>query len=186
MEFTMSGTGGDITGTGDSDYTADPPDSSLTMSVGGQQMSMLTIGHVMYLQTSQSGKKYLKYDLDDPNNPLGSQLSDQLDPASSMTSFAKAVTAVSSYGRENVGGRKLDHYEMTVDTSKLATGASSGLPADLKADVWFDSEGRLAQLRMDLGAVTYDATLTDFDKAVHLSAPPASQVTEAQPPTGQG
>ena len=42
--------------------------------------------------------------------------------------------------------------------------------------VWLDDEGRMAKTSMGLGAVQYDATLSDFDKAVELEAPPADQV----------
>ena len=34
-------------------------------------MTMLLLDKVMYVQSAQQGDKFVKYDLDDPNNPLG-------------------------------------------------------------------------------------------------------------------
>ena len=34
----------------------------------------------------------------------------------------------------------------------------------------------MAKTSMDMGAIQYDATLSDFDKAVELEAPPKDQV----------
>ena len=179
IEFTMGGAGGEMTGSGDVDYTATPPNMQMSMELGPQSVGMLLVEKVMYVQSSQAGGKYVKFDLDDPANPLGSGLSERLDPAGSVEAFTKAVTSVTSSGSEDVDGRTLDRYELTVDTTKLAddgTGSSASLPPEVTMVVWLDEEGRMAKTSMGLGAVQYDATLSDFDKAVELEAPPAAQV----------
>ena len=171
----MGGAGGEMTGSGDVDYTATPPDMQMSMELGPQSVGMLLVEKIMYVQSSQAGGKYIKFDLDDPANPLGSGLSEQLDPAGSVEAFTKAVTSVTSSGSEDVDGRTLDRYELTVDTTKLAddgTGSSASLPPEVTMVVWLDDEGRMAKTSMGLGAVQYDATLSDFDKAVELEAPP--------------
>ena len=179
IEFTMGGAGGEMTGSGDVDYTATPPNMQMSMELGPESVGMLLVEKIMYVQSSQAGGKYIKFDLDDPANPLGSGLSEQLDPAGSVEAFTKAVTSVTSSGSEDVDGRTLDRYELTVDTTKLAddgTGSSASLPPEVTMVVWLDDEGRMAKTSMGLGAVQYDATLSDFDKAVELEAPPADQV----------
>jgi hypothetical protein len=133
----------------------------------------------MYVQSSQAGGKYIEFDLDDPANPLGSGLSERLDPAGSVEAFTKAVTSVTSSGSEDVDGRTLDRYELTVDTTKLADGgqgSTAALPPEVTVVVWLDDEDRMAKTSMELGPVQYDATLSDFDKPVELEAPTADQV----------
>jgi hypothetical protein len=179
IEFTMGGAGGEMKGSGDVDYTATPPNMQMSMDLGPQSVGMLLVDKIMYVQSTQAGGKYIKFDLDDPNNPLGSGLSEQLDPAGSVEAFTKAVTSVTSMGSEDVDGQTLDRYELTVDTTQLAddgTGSNAALPPEVTMVVWLDDEGRMAKTSMGLGPVQYDATLTDFDKAVELEAPPANQV----------
>ena len=179
IEFTMGGAGGEMTGSGDVDYTAKPPNMQMSMELGPQSVGMLLVDKIMYVQSSQAGGKYIEFALDDPANPLGSGLSEQLDPAGSVEAFTKAVASVTSSGSEDVDGRTLDRYELTVDTTQLAddgTGSNAALPPEVTMVVWLDDEGRMAKTSMGLGPVQYDATLSDFDKAVELEAPPADQV----------
>ncbi len=54
------------------------------------------------------------------------------------------------------------------------------MPAELKADVWLDGDDRMVKSSIDVGGgATYDATMSDFDKSVEISAPPADQVVTA-------
>jgi hypothetical protein len=182
IEFTMGGAGGDMKGSGDLDYTSKPPNMDMSMEMGPETVGMLLVDGFMYIQSSQAGGKYIKYDLSDPNNPLGSGLADQLDPAGSIKTFTEALSSVVSGGTEDVDGRELDRYELTIDTTQLKGQAeTAGLPEEMQFTVWLDEEDRMAKTSMGLGPVQYDATLSDFDKAVELKAPPADQVIE--PPT---
>jgi hypothetical protein len=179
IEFTMGGAGGEMSGSGDVDYTATPPNMQMSMELGPESVGMLLIEKIMYVQSSQAGGKYIAFDLDDPANPLGSGLSERLDPAGSVEAFTKAVTSVTSSGSEDVDGRTLDRYELTVDTTKLTddgSGSTAALPPEVTMVVWLDDEERMAKTSMELGPVQYDATLSDFDKPVELEAPPADQV----------
>ena len=189
IEFTMSGTGGEISGQGDTDYTVKPANMSITMSVGPQSLGMVLVDKVIYIQNSAAGNKYLKYALDDPNNPLGSQLAAQLDPAGSIEMFVQAVKSVSSVGDEDVDGRTLHRYDLVIDTTKLADqSTAAGLPAEVPVTIWLDDEGRMGKSSMGLGPVQYVATLTDFDKQVDIQAPPKDQIlpppTATPSPTG--
>jgi outer membrane lipoprotein-sorting protein len=177
IDFTMGGAGGEMTGTGDVDYTVKPPNMQMSMAIGPETVGMLLVDKTMYVQSSQAGGKYIEYDLSDPNNPLGSGLSEQLDPAGSIEAFTKAVSSVTSSGEEDVDGRTLSRYVLTVDTTQLGDqSAAAGLPAEMEFTVWLDDQDRMAKTSMAMGPVQYDATLSDFDKAVELEAPPKDQV----------
>jgi len=176
FQFSMSGAGGELRGSGETDYSVRPANSRMTMQIGPRTVGILLVDKVMYLQSSESGRKYVAYDLGDPANPLGGSLS-HFDPAASMQGFVDAVKSVSHVGEEEVDGQTLDRYDLVVDTAKLADQANAaGLPAEMKTGVWLDEQGRPAKMSMAMGPVDYEATLSDFDKPVHLEAPPADQV----------
>ena len=180
VEFSMDGATGGMEGQGDTDYTVTPANMKMNMSIGGQDMNLLLVDSVMYLESPQAPGKFIKYDLSDPSNPLGSQLTDQLDPAASMAKFAAAVSSVTSLGEQDIDGQSADHFVMTIDTSKLATTSpAAGMPAELTADIWLDGDDRMVKSSIDLGDATYDATMSDFDKPVDITAPPADQVVVA-------
>ena len=66
---------------------------------------------------------------------------------------------------------------LTVDTTQLGGQTdTTGLPAEMQITVWLDDEDRMAKTSMGMGAIQYDATLSDFDKTVDLQAPPEDQV----------
>ncbi len=179
VTFTTSGGSGGFSGDGDVDYAASPPNMQLTMKVtASQELHMLLVDGVMYIESPQAEGTYMKYDLSDPSNPLGANFVDQLDPATAMTQFTQALSSVSSLGEEDVDGQTLAHYVMTIDTSKLKTASqSTEMPAELTTDVWLDDEHRMARSSIDLGqGSTYDTTLSDFDKPVDIQAPPDDQV----------
>ena len=177
IDFTMGGGGGEMKGAGDVDYTRKPPNMQMSMEMGPQTIGMLLVDGFMYIQSSQAGGKYIKYDLSDPSNPLGAGLADQLDPAGSIETFTKALSSVTSSGSEDVDGRSLDRYLLTVDTTQLGGQTdTTGLPAEMQITVWLDDEDRMAKTSMGMGAVQYDASLSDFDKTVDLEAPPKDQV----------
>ena len=179
--FSLNGGTGGMEGQGDTDYTVTPANMKMTMSIAGSDMNLLLVDGVMYIESPQAPGKFIKYDLSDPSNPLGSQLTDQLDPAASMAKFAQAVSSVTSLGEEDVDGQSADHYVMSIDTSQLATASPvAGMPEELKADVWLDGDDRMVKSSIDVGGgATYDATMSDFDKPVEISAPPADQVVTA-------
>jgi hypothetical protein len=183
IEVTMSGAGGEMSGSGDADYTADPVEMQMTLDIGPESLGMVLVDGTMYVQSSQAGDKYLAFDLSDPTNPLGPEFAEQLDPTASMVTFAEALTSVVSAGSEDVDGQSLDRFELNVDTSKLTDQSQAAqLPPEVSLTVWLDDQDRMAKTVMNMGAITYETTLTDFDEPVDIKAPPADQV--ATPPAG--
>ena len=53
IEFTMGGAGGEMTGSGDVDYTATPPNMQMSMELGPQSVGMLLVEKIMYVQSSR-------------------------------------------------------------------------------------------------------------------------------------
>lgn len=179
--------GGDLSGKGDVDYTTSPPSTAMTMTsemTGGGDLDLRLVEGVMYMKMpGLSGGKFLKLDLNDPSNPLGS-MGLQLDPAQAFTSFEKAIDSVTFVGAEG----PLERYRVVVDYARMMKAMSqdvpSGagvpdLPEKLSYDMLLDDQQRVNGMDIDMGKLgTMKMTLSDFGTDVHIEAPPASQVTE--------
>jgi hypothetical protein len=165
-----------VAGEGDVDYTATPPNMRLTLTLGGQEQHTLLVDSVMYIGSPQAPGRYSAFDLNDPDNPIGSDVVDQMDPTATLTQFARALTSVVSLGEEEVDGQTLDRFDITIDTSKVSAEQPPGLASEVTASVWMDDQDHLVKTVIDLGPSSYEATLSDFDKVVQVTAPPADQV----------
>jgi hypothetical protein len=189
------GTMGKVSGEGDVDYTADPPEMALEMDLpmagAGTKTEVRYVDGVFYLSLGQlSGGKFWKLDPSDPDGPLGDtgDLLDQADPLGALKKVEPAIDTVTYVGEESVDGRSLDHYELTVDPAELAKTmdvppqAQEQLPDELTYDIWLDGEDRLSKLHMDLPVAgtesTVDITASDWGKKVTVEEPPADEVAE--------
>ena len=146
---------------------------------------------VFYMSMGQlTSGKFWKLDPADPASPLGDlgSMLDQMDPTAMMKKLEPAIDEVTYEGAEDVDGRSLDHYELTVDGAELGKAtevppaAMGQLPDSITYDLWLDEEHRMAQATMELpvqGMTTnLDMTVEDWDKDVSIEAPPADQVTD--------
>ena len=189
---------GKISAQGEIDYTADPPEMAMTMTLpmaGGKPADLRFVGGMLYLSIGDlTGGKFWKIDPSDPSGPLASaglgQMLDQMDPAKTLSKLEAGIGSVTYVGREDVSGRQLDHYRMTVDTAEVlksmggaaASQAPTGMPKTVGYDVWLDGQDRLAQMTLQLPVAGTKASmrmeLTDWGANVHIAAPPASEVTD--------
>lgn len=179
--------GGDLSGEGDVDYTTSPPSTAMTMTSpmsGDGDMDIRLVDGVMYLKAGGlSGGKFLKMDLSDPTNPLGS-LSLQLDPAQAFASFGKAVDSVTFVGTEG----SLERYRVVVDYAAMMKAMSQDIPSGtgipnmpkkLTYDMLLDDQHRINEMDIDMGSLgQMTLKLTDFGTDVNIEAPPANQVTQ--------
>jgi hypothetical protein len=189
------GSMGEMSGAGDLDYTADPPEIAMTMDLpmggGDSKAEVRFVDGVFYMSLGNlSGNKFWKLDPSDSDSPLGDMGSmlDQVDPMGSLKKMEPAIETVTYTGGDEVDGRSLDHYELTVDPAEYAkemelpAEAKSQLPDELTYDIWLDDESRLAKMHMDLPVAgtesTVDITASDWGKDVSIEAPPADDVTE--------
>lgn len=195
---TSMGELGDMTAEGDVDYTADPVAMTMTMTMpagmpmmGDDPAEIRYVDGIFYMSMGQlTSGKFWKLDPADPASPLGDlgSMLDQMDPTAMMKKLEPAIDEVTYEGAEDVDGRSLDHYELTVDGAELgkameAPPAAMGqLPDSITYDLWLDEEHRMAQATMELpvqGMTTnLEMTVEDWDKDVSIEAPPADQVTD--------
>jgi len=191
-----AGPAGEISGEGDLDYTADPPEMAMTMALpmlGNVEAEIRLVDGVFYMSMGKmSGGKFWKLDPADPNGPMGDLggMLDQMDPKSSLEQMESAIDKVTYTGEEDVDGRSLDHYELSVDPkglvedlgSDLPPGAEGQLPDSLTYDLWLDEEDRIAKMEMDMPMAgtqsSIEMTVTDWGEDVDIEAPPADQVTD--------
>ena len=182
--MTMDVMGGTMKGEGDLDYRGDQPAASMTLGggmFGSGDLQVRLVDNVMYMNLgSMTGGKYARIPLDDPNNPLGDTFVDSLDPSRAMDTLRSSVRKVEHVGHEPGG----DHYQATVDAAAMLKDmgqkvpAGAGMPRTLDYDTWFDDQGRLAKMVVDLGSLgSTTLLLSDFGKPVSIEAPPSGQVT---------
>lgn len=189
--FTMSMdmSGQSVTAKGALDMTGDKPAMQMTLDLTGMGTAtdMRIVGGTMYIQDPTGGGKYLKVDLSDPNGPLGNMgdALDNYDPQSMIDQMSpETFRKVTDLGQETVGGRQLEHYRVVVDThaaTKVLKNlpSTASLPKTMTYDLWLDSQNRMARFKMLMKKVTQvTATYSDYGADVHITAPPASDVTE--------
>ncbi len=176
--------GQSITGEGDLDYTGDSPAATMTMSggaFGSGGLEVRLVDNVMYMNLGPMTQgKFVKLDLDDPTNPMGESMAQNMDPSRAMDALESALQKVTYVGADDNG----DHYAVTVDTGAMLKGMgqdvpdSAQVPGTMSYDVWFDGEGRFSRMVMDMGSMgTTEMTLSDYGTDVQIEAPPADQVT---------
>lgn len=194
---TTMGQLGEMTAEGDVDYTADPVAMAMTldmptsMPMGDQPADMRFVDGVFYMSMGElTGGKFWKLDPADSSSPLGDlgSMLDQMDPTAMMQRLEPAIDSVTYAGEEDVDGRSLGHYELTVDAAALGKamnapkGAMGQLPDSVSYDLWLDEEHRMAQTTMELPiqgmTASVEITVEDWGKDVSIEAPPAGQITD--------
>lgn len=101
---------------------------------------------------------------------------------STVVTFIRAASSVRDLGTASVDGATQHRYLVVIDASKLSSlpgGLSVGSATSVPLELSLDPTGRPAQLRGSLQLsgqrVVPTVTLTDYDKAVSITAPPASR-----------
>lgn len=188
MDMDMSGQ--TVSAQGALDMTGDKPAMQLTMDLSGMgtNTEMRLVDGIMYIQdpTSNSGK-FLKLDLSDPNSPMAG-MGDALtnyDPQSMIDQMSPdAFQKVTDLGQESVGGQSLEHYRIVLDTAGATKmlgnlPSSASMPKQIGYDMWLDDQNRMAKFTMTMKKVArVTATYSDYGADEHITAPPASQITE--------
>jgi hypothetical protein len=141
---------------------------------------------------NKSGKPYVLVSGNSSNatvRALAGSLDSALSSASigSVGAFITAAKTVKLVGSDTINGVKATHYSVVVDISKLPADlpgkdalASSGLKS-LPLDLYIDDQGRPVRVNEDFKVqgqeVSSNVTVTDYNKPVNITAPPASQVS---------
>jgi hypothetical protein len=189
-----------MSGNGVIDYTQDPPAIRMEQDLGGGSTTVISVDGISYINLGQlSQGKYWKVDPADPDGPfaelgLGEVLK-QNDPLASLQAMEDGIEKVTYVGEEDVDGRDLDHFELTVDLeaaletlgSDVPKDATQGMPKALSYDLWLDDEGRFARMLMEMPVMgqssTSEMVIDDWGTDVSIEAPPAGEVTEMPDPS---
>ncbi|WP_329004274.1 hypothetical protein OHA18_12835 [Kribbella sp. NBC_00709] len=164
--------------------TAQPSAMSMEMSgaaFGGRTAKMIQIKNVAYVSIpgTTPGGKFVRIKASDGD--LG-QLIDSGDPTTIFKSFGANLGGVKFVGAETVGGQALDRYDVTVDTAKALAlqhkKLPAGAPKTLTYSLWMDKAHLVRRMSFDLLGVSMLMTMTDYNKAVQITAPPASKIVK--------
>lgn len=188
-----------MSGDGVLDYTTTPAEMQMTMSMdmGAQSLDYDTrlVDGVIYIKMGDlTGGKFLKMDPDDPDGPLAGMgmggMLDQSDPIGMLESLESSISTVVYDGEDDVDGRTLDHYELTIDPKAAmeemmpSAGADLGsaVPDSISYDIWLDDENRFSHMEMEMPimgqSMTMEMSLTDWGTDVDIEAPAADEITE--------
>jgi hypothetical protein len=190
VKVSMTGdvSGGSYTMKGAMDLGGAKPALDITMDMSSAGLSGVEarlVGGSMYVSMgSLTQGKFVKFDLGDPNGPLGSLGStlDQLDPGKLVSRLNPGAFRHITYVGSDKYGR---HFHATAVTAKSTTqlkglppSVMTSLPKTMGYDTWLDGQGRLS--RVTVSVPTYmkmTMTYTDYGVPVHIAPPPASQIT---------
>lgn len=182
--------------TGDLDYTTTPPSMQMEMEIpGAGTTDMVFVDGILYMKMGEtSGGKYWKLDPADEDGMLSGmgldKMMGQSDPLAALKAMKPGIDSVTFEGNEDVEGRDLDHYELTIDMATVMKSYGAGLPSEAASampetvtyDLWLDDEDRFAQMTMDYPIMeqqmSMEMSLDDWGKDVTIEAPSADEVTE--------
>nr|AIA11701.1 Unknown Function [uncultured bacterium] len=198
FKMTLEMAGQTVYAEGALDMTGDHPAMQISMDLTGMgtPTDMRIVDNVMYIQDpSTGGGKYFKMDLSDPNGALG-DLGDTFDSYNPNQMIARmspdSFRKVTDLGSQTVGGRQLEHYRVAIDTKAASSvfknlPSTASLPKTMTYDMWLDGESRMAKFTLLMKKVSkVTATYADYGADVHITAPPASQITELPGATTSG
>jgi hypothetical protein len=182
----VSGTmtaGGSTVMTIDGIQTAKPLAMSMTMTgaaFDGKTAKIILVKGTGYasIPGATPAGKYIEFEAGDSAEL--DQLLEGGDPTKIFKSFDGALKSVKFVGTEAVRRQKLDRYEVTVDTTKAlaAQGKTvpAGVPKTLTYWLWLDKANLVRKLEFNLSGMSMVMSMSDYDKPVSISAPPASKI----------
>jgi len=184
----ISGDGQSMTGEGDVSYAGDTTSMQLVMQapqLGAGTIEMRSVDNVLYMAMPPMTPegKFLKFDLNDPNNPMGDLGGvTQGDPLQTFEAFDKGLKTVEYVGREDVDGEEMDHYVLTVDGRAVAEAqanpAGGQLPEELTYDLWLDDDDLMRRVQYTMGGGGVTITMSDWGEPVTVKAPPRSDIMQ--------
>jgi hypothetical protein len=188
MTMTSETSGMSISAEGVVDYTATTPAMRMTMQseeMGDDPIEMIMVDNVMYMQVPDLGGKYLSMDLDEPGNPLGPMMTDSMDPSKQAEMMRAGLESVTFVGEEDVDGESMERYSAALDPSAALEGMQgmqgvprSMMPEQMQSDTWFDDDGRVRRMVIEMGELgSTEMRMDDWGADVDIEAPPPGQVT---------
>jgi hypothetical protein len=207
MTITAKAAGQDINGEGDVQFGSADAAMTMDMSTPEGSISMVFVDGILYMKLPQElepGKPWIKID---PNSnsemakalgSLNEELGKNADPRAALQEFEKSGE-ITSTKEEELDGKKVTHYTITVDVQKMADqqedptqkkalqdAIAAGMK-DFPVNVYVDEEGLPVRFAMEtptpdgaggMTSVNMQVDYTDWGKPVEIAAPPADQTTE--------
>ena len=183
----MGGNGQSMNAEGDVSYVGDTTSMQLTMQspeMGQGVIEVRMVDNVMYMSMPPMTPEgeFLKFDLDDPNSPLGSLGGvTQGDPLETFKAFDEGLRDVKYLGSEDVDGEEMDHYVLTVDgkAAAKAQGAPAGsVPEEITYDLWLDDDDLMRRIQYTMAGGGVTISMSDWGEPVTVKAPPKADIME--------
>ncbi|WP_203337923.1 hypothetical protein [Nocardioides limicola] len=166
------------------DFTGEDPQMRLEMSAMGMQMEFVLLDGLMYMAMAEGC-----FVIDPEDESLGDMgldgMTDSLDPAGMMELYTEGIIEASHHGTVTLDGEQMAHYTMVIDPSKLSEedldpGTAQMMPSRMAAEMWFDGDGRIRQMEMDMGSMgAMTAKYFDWGQPVTVEKPAGECVSFA-------
>lgn len=176
---------------GDVEYDGDDTAMAMRLKLGTGESGgrMVFVDDTLYLQLpgmTQDGKWT---ELDSSHPTLGKLVDQmtQVGPGGSVDLIGKGLEKIEHVGEDEIDGTKVTHYEITVDTSAVASSfgipeGSSGLASTVTYDLFVTEDNLVRRVVADVQGQKLLLDVTDWGKDVDIEAPPAADVVEPTAP----
>ncbi len=108
------------------------------------------------------------------------QLLESGDPTKAFKSFDKSLVSIKYVGEDTIVGEKMEQYEVNLDAAKAYAAKGKkmpkGMPAVIPYTMWMDKSHMVRRMEFEVSGVSMVMTLSDFNKPVSITAPPASKI----------
>lgn len=165
--------------------TAKPAAMTMTMAGAafqGKSAKIVVVNKTAYLSlpgVTPAGK-FAKILPKDAGNLA--ELLDSGDPTKIYKSFDTSMASLKFVGEETVAGEKLERYAVTVNTAKALKAQGKkvpkGVPATITYSMWMDKSHLVRKVSFNMAGVSMLMTMTDYNKPVSITAPPASKIVK--------
>lgn len=181
--MTMQMTGGQaasmgVEAEGDVDYSSTPPMMAMTMTASGMNMEIRFVDGLFYMNLGEmGGGKFYTATAEDLSAGAGMDIAEMMDPAASFEAIEQGMQEVVFVGEDEIDGEDADHYELTLDTTKVDLfDQVPNVPKTITYDYWVDEQGRMVQTEVEVMGMTTLMTLGDFGEDVDIEKPATSEI----------
>jgi lipoprotein LprG len=189
--LTMTMKGAMSTGAqGDVTYADGKSAMKMTMSMpqlGKGKIEVRYVGELLYMTipgVTPAGK-FVAIDPNDQSSPLAksfSGLTDQLDPLRSVKTMESAVTKAPRVGQTTLDGVPVDHYRVTVDTTKVMKDLgqkappAAQLPKTLTYDMWLDDKDLIRKMTFAIARTSVMMRMSKWGQNVKVERPATKDI----------
>ncbi len=189
MTMTMNGAMS-TSAQGDVSYAGGKSAMQMMLSMpqlGRGKLEMRYVGEVLYMSipgVTPSGK-FVAIDPNDQTSPLAKTfagLTDQMDPLRSVKTMQKAVTKAPRVGQTTLDGVSVDHYRVTVDTTKVMkqlgenAPPAAQMPKTLTYDLWLDDKDLIRKMTFEVLKTSVEMRMSNWGQSVKVERPAAEDI----------